>query len=146
MDNQVLDFFREEEYYKGKIIAVKYFYFESQALVYAARLKEHGIQNFISNANTITAFPMGNGGIGLHIREIDQDKSMHIIKELDSNDLNGPQNISFHDADLEDIAYEKSLSNKKNDSFIFLFLIIISLLVFRAFLRANGFILWGDSF
>jgi len=146
MENQVLDFFREEEYYKGKIIAVKYFYFESQALLYAARLKEHGIQSFISNANTITAFPLGNGGIGLHIREIDQDKSMNIIKELDYNDLNGPQNVSFHDADLEDIAYEKALTNQKNDYLIFLFLIIISLLIFRAFLRANGFILWGDSF
>jgi len=114
MENDILDYLGEEEYYKGKILAIKYFYFESQAILYVARLREQGIKSFISNTNTITAFPLGNGGIGLHIREIDFDNALTIIKELDNNNQFGPQNVSFHDADHEDIAYEKALEEQKN--------------------------------
>jgi len=147
MKKNTLEYPREESYYKGKIIAIKYFYFESQALIYLARLKEQGINAFISNTNAITTFPLGDGGIGLHIREIDHDKSIPIIKELDLNNLNEP-NISFHDADLEDIAYEKALRTPKNkiDPILLLFLLICGLIIFRALMRAKGFILWGDSF
>lgn len=148
MEQDILDHFREEDYYKGRIIAIKYFYFESQALFYAARLREQGIKTFISNANTITAFPLGDGGIGLHIREIDQEQALNIISVLDSNDQNGAQNHSFHDADLEDIAYEKALSEGKHikEPVLLLFLFILSLIIFRAFMRAKGFLFWGDSF
>ena len=71
MENEILDYFGEESYYQGKIIAIKYFYFESQALLYAAQLRANGVRVFVSNTNTITAFPLGNGGIGLHILEAD---------------------------------------------------------------------------
>ena len=148
MQNKILDYFGEEEYYTGKIIAIRYFYFETRALLYCARLRNEQIQCFISNANTITAFPLGDGGIGLHIREIDFEKSLRIIKELDNNDKNGQQGISFHDADQEDIAYEKAVAEQENikQSLLILFLIIFSLVIFRAFMRASGMVYWGDSF
>jgi len=148
MENEILDFFGEEDFYKGKIIAVKYFYFESQAQIYAARLREHGIRSFISNTNTITAFPLGNGGIGLHNREIDRRKSVSIIKELDKNNIHEPQNISFHDADHEDISYEKTLKERKTikEPLLILLLVILSLIIFRAFIRAKGLFFWADPF
>ena len=149
MENEILDYFHEEEYYKGKIIAIKYFYFESQATLYAARLKEFGIKSFISNTNTITAFPLGNGGIGLHIREIDKDHALKIIQELDHNNVNEPHHLSFHDADHEDIAYQKNLVEqkvRKNDPILILVAIILALLLLRAFLRAAGIVFAGDSF
>ncbi len=148
MDNDILDHFRDEEYYTGKIIAIKYFYLESQAALYAARLKEHHIKCFISNTNAITAFPLGDGGIGLHIREIDKEEALLLIKQLDDQNLIDPQNISFHEADHEDIAYEKLLSERKNNRkpLLFLVFIIIVLLLSRAYMRANGILFWSDSF
>lgn len=148
MENEILDYFGKEEYYNGKIIAVKYFYFESQAILYAARLKEHGIRAFVSNTNAITAFPLGDGGIGLHIREIDRDQSIPIIRQLDQNNRNDPQHISFHEADHEDIAYEKALTEQKHkiDPILILLIIIMSLIIYRALMRAKGFLFWADSF
>ncbi len=148
MEDEILDYFGDDEFYKGRIIAIKYFYFESQARLYAARLKEAGIRSFVSNANTITAFPLGEGGIGLHIREDDTEDAVPIIREMDKNNRNEPQNISFHDADREDIEYEKQLAEKRNKIHpVFTIIVfILLLLIFRAFLRANGFSFWGDAF
>ena len=67
MEKKALDYFGEESFYTGKIIAVKYFYFESRAYLYAARLRNEQINCFVSNTNAVTAFPLGDGGIGLHI-------------------------------------------------------------------------------
>ena len=148
MEDEILDYFGDDEFYKGRIIAIKYFYFESQARLYAARLKGAGIRSFVSNANTITAFPLGEGGIGLHIREDDTKDAVHIIREMDQNNRIGPQNVSYHDADKDDIEYEKQLAQRKNKihpAFTVIVFILL-LLLFRAFLRANGFSFWGDAF
>jgi hypothetical protein len=148
MKNKNLDYIGEEEYYKGKIIALRYFYFESQALLYAARLRDKQIKCFVSNTNSNTSFPLGNAGIGLHTREIDFGQSLKIIKEMDNNDRNGSQHISFHDADQEDIAYERSLTEQGNKKIplLILFLFIFSLIIFRALMRANGGVFGGDPF
>jgi len=147
-EQNILDYSEGDNRYTGKIITIKYFYFESQARLYVARLREQGINSFISNANTITAFPLGNGGIGLHIREIDKNQVIPIIKELDNNNINGAQDFSYRDADHEDIAYEKTIveqENKKNPWLAICFF-IISLIILRAYLRASGITFWADSF
>lgn len=141
MSEQLLDFWEQEEsFYKGKIITVKYFYLESQAIIYASRLKELGIKTFISNTNTTTAFPIGNGGIGLHVREADRDLSLKIIKKLDRNNARDNHNLSFHDADHEDIAYQQALSQQKHikEPILLLIFIILSLLLFKIFIQSKG--------
>ncbi len=146
--NELLDYFDPEGEVNEKIITVKYFYFEAPARLYAARLRQQGIQSFITNVNTITAFPLGDGGIGLHIRERDYESALPLIYELDNNSKTRPTHISFHDADHEDIAFEKSLSEQENkkDALLILFLILLGLILIRAFMRSSGILLNGDFF
>ncbi|MEL6865159.1 MAG: hypothetical protein AAFP19_12100 [Bacteroidota bacterium] len=141
MDENILDYFEddaEKEFDAGtKIIAIKYFYFESQARLYAARLKEANIRSFVSNANTTTVLPFGEGGIGLHIRESDQEEALAIIRELDVNNVNDPPPQSFRDADEEDIAYERALNQDEKKPFdpaIITIIIIIIILLLQLFL------------
>ncbi len=142
MNGDILSYFGEEPYYQGRIIAVKYFYIESEAALYAARLRESGIKSFISNANTITAFPMGNAGIGLHVRETDRELSLKIIRKLDLNNINNVHDFSFHDADHEDIAYERAISEQKsiNEPILLFTFFILSLLIFKVFIQSKGFL------
>ena len=138
MENEILDYFADNEYYKGRIIAIKYFYFESQASLYAARLREADIRCFVSNVNTITAFPMGDGGIGLHIREKDRDDAIHIIRQLDNNNLHDGNEFSFRDADEDDIQYFINVNEKNNkiDSAYISIVIILLLVILSSFLIA----------
>ena len=149
MEEEILDYFSDDEFYKGRIIAIKYFYFETQAMIYAARLKQVGIRSFVSNANTITAFPLGEGGIGLHIKEDDTEDAIGIIREMDKNNKIGLQNISYHDADLDDIEYEKQIAEKRDkiDPVFILIIFILLLLIIRAFpKRLQALHFWGDAF
>ena len=83
MDQQILDYFEGFEE-NTRIVPLKYFFFESEAHLYAARLKEAGIPCFISNANIMTVLPLGGGGgIGLHIREADLPEASRIAARLD---------------------------------------------------------------
>ena len=136
MENEILDYFADNEYYKGRIIAIKYFYFESQARLYAARLREVGIRCFVSNANTITAFPLGDGGIGLHIREKDSDEALQIIRKMDINNLQDRNDFSFRDADEDDIQFFIDVSKKSNkiDSAYITIVIILVLAILSSFL------------
>jgi len=138
MENEILDYFADNEYYKGRIIAIKYFYFESQARLYAARLREADIRCFVSNANTITAFPLGDGGIGLHIREKDSDEAIQIIRRMDVNNLQDQNDFSFRDADEDDIQYFINISKKSNkiDRAYITIVIILLLVILSSFLIA----------
>jgi hypothetical protein len=141
MENEILDYFADNEYYKGRIIAIKYFYFESQARLYAARLREAGIRCFVSNANTITAFPLGDGGIGLHIREKDSEEAIHIIRQMDKNNLQDSNDFSFRDADEDDIQYFINVNEKnknKLDPEYITIVVILLLVILSSFLRAMG--------
>ena len=138
MENEILDYFADNEYYKGRIIAIKYFYFESQARLYAARLREVGIKCFVSNANTITAFPLGDGGIGLHIREKDFEEASQIIRKMDKNNLHDQNDFSFRDADEDDIQFFIDVSKKNNkiDRAYITIVIILLLVILSSFLIA----------
>ncbi|MEM9919990.1 MAG: hypothetical protein AAF990_17985 [Bacteroidota bacterium] len=119
MSEEILDHFSdfEDQFEAGtKIVVAKYFYFESEARLYAARLKEAGIKSFISNANIISVMPLGEGGIGLHIKEDDLPSALPIIRKMDQRNTRDETDLSYHDADKEDIAYEKSISLQRQSS------------------------------
>ncbi len=122
-----------------KVVVVKYFYLESEASLYAARLKEAGIKSFLSNANVSTAIPIGHGGIGLHVRESDMAEALKIVKLLDDQNKK-PIEESYEDADEEEIAYLKSLheQEKGQDWMYWGIMLLIGFLILRAFLRASG--------
>ena len=152
MEDRILDFFEEEFDQDTRIIAVKYFYFETEARLYAARLKEAQIPSFISNTNVSTALALGEGGIGLHIREEDAAEATRIIAQLDlQKKLDNPEDDSFRDADLEEIRYLEAIHKEdpaKDRTVIAIILMIILFLVLRAFLRGRGGFLdfWRDAF
>ena len=122
----------------GRIVAVKFFYFESNARIYAARLKEAGINSFISNANTSTVIPFGEGGIGLHVKQDDLEEALAIIEQLDINNESELRDVSFRDADKEDIAYERDIRRKKDQAYsptvmiTLFFIIVLGFLLFRS--------------
>lgn len=149
MKEEPLDQFDNQFKKNTKIVSVKVFYFESKARLYAARLKEVGIQSFISNANTTTVIPLGEGGIRLHVKEEDMDQALVIIRKLDAYSQREVEE-SFHDSDKEDIAYERDLRNppkKKIHIIILVVLVIATLVILRAFLRASGMVeSWRDYF
>ena len=130
-----------------RIIPVKYFDQESEARIFGARLNQEGIPNYISNSNTTTALALGVGNIGLHIREQDLEAVLQIFKEIELEQKDYDAQITYHDASLEDIAYEKAL-NQPNIRFnwaLALILILVVLLVIRIILRALGIVpSWWD--
>ena len=87
------------------LVAIKWFFLEAEARVYAARLREAGIYSFVSNANTTTMLPFGGGGIGLHVKVSDRSEAHNIIRELDKFNEQERVEESYHDYDEEDIAY-----------------------------------------
>lgn len=133
-----------------RIIVLRYFHSEREARIYAARLKEAHIRHFLSNANMNTALPLSPGGIGLHIREDDLSRASSILARLDYEKTKRRKDESFHDADLEDIAYYKALHQKQSTNVKWLLVLIgllIGLVVTRALLRALGVVeLWRDAF
>lgn len=147
MEEQILDYFGEfDQRYRNskKVIAIKYFYYEAQARLYAAQLKESNIPCFISNANSITAFPLGGGGIGLHVIEDDSEMALQIIHKMDEANKKQFSELDYKDVDKEEIAYLKSLNEKdKNYTIVFvLMLIIIVLLLIRSYMIINGTATW----
>lgn len=81
--------------------------------------------------------PQGDASIGLHVRNEDLEVALAIVKELDKRNNEKPD-ISFRDADKEDIYYEKEVNEKENQllntDFIFtwtsilLFILILGIL------------------
>lgn len=131
MRNQILDYFGDSYDEDTKIVTVKYFYFESEARLNAARLKKEGINCFVSNTNSITAFPLAEGGIGLHVKENDLEKATQIVLEMHENKIAEPE-LDFHEADLEEIEYQKALNEPPIKPQHFIFLAILLLLILLA--------------
>lgn len=151
MEERILDYFGEFEE-GSRIVAVKHFFRESEAYLYAARLREAGIPHYVSNANIMTALPLGGGGdIGLHVRAQDLEEATRIIARLDFQKQRASE-ADFRDADLDDIEYQRQLSETsaagRLHPYWYWALVLIALLVaLRAYLRASGAVnRWWDYF
>ena len=124
-----------------QVVTIKYFFFASEAELYAARLRNEGVRCFVSNVNGSTALPVGTAGIGLHVRAEDAQLAARIVAQLDQMKRKRPDDVSFHDADHEDIEFEKQLheqQQRRTDWIFYTVLLVVALLVLRAFLRAVG--------
>lgn len=96
-----------------KIVIAKRFYNEALAHLYKSKLKDQGIESFISNATTSTLIPFGDGGFTLHVRQSDLEEVNSIIQEVDT-DLSYTSDQDFRDADHDDIQYEKEVWEYEN--------------------------------
>jgi len=112
MQDEILDYFQEERKKGRKIIQIKTFYFSTEAGVFAARFKDEGIPCFVSHANTVSVMPMGDGGVGLHIFEDHKSRALQLIKEMEQNLQNDPDE-DFREADLDDIEFERRLNENR---------------------------------
>lgn len=132
-----------------RIVTIKYFSFESEARIYAARLDEAGIKSFISNANTSTVIHLGQSSIGLHVKEEEAEQATLIIRKLDYKGAQPSlKEASFHDADEEDIAFERSLNQKNTiNPIIGIIVIIMVLIMLIAALISTNTIkqFWGEA-
>ena len=84
-------------------------------------------------------YQVGEQGIRLFVLEDDVDLAQEIIYQMDTNMLAEPEE-SFHDADLEDIEYQKQLNSSKSNNKLLLFAIIITvlLLAYAYYLGTNS--------
>jgi len=153
MEERILDHFGAFEE-GSRIVAVKHFFLESEAYLYAARLREAGIPHYISNANIMTAIPLGGGGgIGLNVRQKDLAEASRIIARLDYQQSRPPDE-DYRNADEDEIEYlrdlhgEASEEQSQTSKYIYWGIItVIVLLIIRAFLRAAGLVeSWRDYF
>ncbi|MEL6925575.1 MAG: hypothetical protein AAFO94_16135 [Bacteroidota bacterium] len=135
---------------ESKVVTVRYFFFENEASIYAARLQEVGIPAFLSNTNSSTVLLGGTSSIGLNVRESDLDAAKYYLAELDENARTNELNEDFRDADRAEIDYQRSLHERipfYRSPFNMFLLLIVLLLVVRAFLRAAGLLpVWLNPF
>ena len=135
-----------------RIVALQHFFSESEARLCAARLKEADIPSFISNANIMTALPLGGGGgISLHIRASDLEKAQGVMSLWQESQANIPEE-DYREIDEEEIAYLKALKEQEIGSnqwnaLLWIAIVFAILLIIRAFARAAGLMeSWRDFF
>ena len=113
---------------QDRLIIIRKFYDQSQADLYSARLREAGIEHFLTNKHMNTMLHMATSEIGIQIRVADAPEVESIFESLDRLNLEDPEQ-SFHDADLEDIYYEKSLQEAKSGRIHWVITLVIVILV-----------------
>ncbi|NJL76831.1 MAG: DUF2007 domain-containing protein [Saprospiraceae bacterium] len=79
---EILDYFEDAT----EVIVVRYFAFDSQAQLYAARLREAEIPYFLSNNLTGSMLPLsGYANIALHVKTQDLVQVHQLLTEMDDN-------------------------------------------------------------
>jgi hypothetical protein len=150
MDDHALDPTDEQFDPDARIIVLRFFSLESEARLYAARLREAGVRHFLSNANMSTTLPLTQSGIGLHVREQDLQQATAILARLDYQKQHAEIEENYHDADLADIEYHKALHAPSKPTVNWLLIVLgllATLVLLRALLRALGIVeSWRDAF
>jgi len=128
-----------------QLMLVKQFYLESEAAIYAARLRESGIDAILQNDTAYVMLPVGEKGIRLFVPFTDVELASELISEMDRNSLQ-PVEESFHDADLEDILYQKALHEGAVSPRMMYVAVIMSviLIIYVCYLSSAGMGLYHD--
>lgn len=138
MKEDLLDYFEDSFDARTRVVAVRHYAFESEARLYEVRLKNAGIPCFLSNANVNTAFPLGGGDIGLHVRHRDQSRADELLRAMEAQ-MNAEQD--FRDADEDDIAFEKAVHEshlRQAKTFWWIVGSVVFLVVLYRLLRTTG--------
>lgn len=78
MSEKILDHFEPDP--DRRVVTIRKYYFDFEAQVDAARLREEGLPCFVSNAQSATNLPMGVPAIGLNVFEEDEDRAKAILE------------------------------------------------------------------
>lgn len=141
MREEILDYF-EQNGKTPEVVVFRYFTFESEAHICAARLREESIPCFISNSYMSTVLPLGGTSeVSIYIRLRDLDAAEYISKEMEALD----NQALIYEEDTPPMAVPNRWMTNRWVRYFFLLLIV--LLLVRAFLRAREILLWQlDSF
>lgn len=128
-----------------QLILVKQLYLESEAAIYLARLHEYGIEAILQNDTAYVMLPVGEKGIRLFVPFQDVEFANDLISEMDRNSLE-PIDESFHNADLDEILYQKALHEGAVSSKMMYVAIVMSviLVVYVCYLSSSGMGLYHD--
>jgi len=122
-----------------QLVLVKQFYLESEAAIYVARLRESGIPAVLQNDTVYAMLPVGEKGIRLFVPSRDLSFANDLISEMDRNKVR-PLDESFHNADLDEILYQKALHEGAVSSKMMYVAIIMSivLILYVCYLSSSG--------
>lgn len=112
----------------ARMVSIKYFNYESEAKLYALKLKEAGIPSFLSNTNMHGVFPLEHGGIGLHVREGDAPLATRILEGLDIQKESDTPGFSYDHAEDIDVEIEKGLIGLRKEKRDYTYLFIVGIL------------------
>jgi hypothetical protein len=142
MQEEILDYF-EQNGETPEIVVFRYFTFESEAYICAARLREENIPCFISNSYMSTVLPLGGTSeVRIYLRLSDLEAAEYIFKAMESLDNQALIHKREDDSPM-------ALANgwMANRWVRYFFILLIVLLLLRACLRAKEIMLWQlDSF
>lgn len=88
---------------------VRRFYSQVEANIYYIRLKEAGINCFLSQENISTILPLSDGGVFLHVSTDELASAYDVIQQIDKEKEEHKKDQDFRDATKEDIYYEKKV-------------------------------------
>lgn len=77
----ILDYFDELARHNARTAVVGYFYFDFEAQVAAARLRDAGIPCYVSNAISATQLPSASPSIGVHVLEADLARAKAVLAD-----------------------------------------------------------------
>ena len=120
---------------------IKSFYSDVQANIYFLRLREAGINCFLSHENISTILPLSNGGVSLSISTEQIEEGMKLISFIEKEQLDNKSSEDFRDATHEDIRFAKEVNEYENwlksgwidkdfvINFLFILFVIIILII-----------------
>lgn len=98
---------------KDNVVILNKFASESEARILSKLLASYQIPSFVSNANSRQVLQLPTINISLHVYAKDLPQAREIIKQWEEEGKLLEENISFHDADLEDIQFEQEIYEQR---------------------------------
>lgn len=86
------------------------FYSNVHANIYYLRLKDAGINCFMSNENISSILPLSDGGVMLHVEESQFEEALNVVHIIDEELKSADTDVDHRDATKEDIRYEKEVN------------------------------------
>lgn len=130
---------------------LKRFYSNVEANIYLLKLKEEGINCFLSDENISTILPLSDGGASLNVAEDQIPIAIGIMEKISNENKLSSDDEDFRDATMDDILYKKKINDHEEwlDSgwvnmesitaiFVVLFFIVIVFIVINYFFPFAG--------